>query len=260
MNNNRSLAVAVCGGVSLAICQAAAARESSTTLNVAPKYACLNLPNSADQAGAVLRTVDGSVAAREGISPDDLVRAYTTKPTGILVGPFTDIEQRVARGIDGNAEIGILKRIGVALSLKGNARYSVTLRAVDNRQYTAGDDQRAATLRTLTKSGGRIEGARYYFVKEAIGSADLTYEVTDSAGATVNANVKAADSGLGINLTAKDSGDKVSTKKELIACVVLEPFTFDVIHGDNGALTFSVSSGPTLKPDEARRVLTAQSN
>lgn len=222
------------------------------------KYSCLTFPNSADQAGAILRTVDGALAAQLNIDPGNLVRAFSPAgPSSILSGDFVDFQEDVSSGVSGTLAVQVFKKLGGSLNIKADATYSISVKASDNKQYTADDNQRQATLQSLYKAEDRIEGARYFFVKEAIGSRNLTYQVKTDIGINGSANLSADNSSLSADVTAKDGTTTVSTtNKELIACVVLEEFKFDVVHGANGAVLLSASPlAPTLSKPDAQDVL-----
>jgi hypothetical protein len=228
MNAKFTSVSVVCFALSLAACKTPLPAVGPTVLP--SKYSCLTFPNSADQAGSVLRTVDSTIAAQANISDDNLVRAFTPN---------------------------IFQKLGVALNVDANATYTITIKATDNKQYTADDDQRLATLKTLYDTEKRVEGARYFFVKEAVGSSNIDYRAKTKVAIAGTASMSANKSSLSANVTAKDATTSVgTTNKELIACVVLEEFKFDVVHAADGHELLSVKPlATTLQTAQAQSIL-----
>jgi hypothetical protein len=231
--------------------------ETPPTPAVAAKYTCLSFPNSADQAGTVLRTVDADLAGKVGISADNLTRAFTAPATtGVLAGNFPDFTEKVSTGANGTLTANIFQKLGGALNVQASGTYDITMKAADNTQYTADDSQRLASLKSLETSGeNRISGARYFFVKEAIGSTTLSYEAKTNIGVSGSVDLKAKDSSLSVDVTARNADTTVTSTKQLIACVVLEQFDFTELHAANGQVVLSVTSSSSVPKQDAQSVL-----
>jgi hypothetical protein len=199
-----------------------------------PKFACLLAPSGSFQAGSVVRTIDAGSPAAASVSPDDLVVAYAPLGTS-LRSEYGDFEQSVTSSANASLTAKMLQRIGIVADLSGNAAYSVVLSAKDNSDYTADDELRSKTFERMKSLGGSVhlEGASYYFVKEALGSQNISYVVKSNADVKGNAVVKADSSNLSANVKFIDATSSITAqKKELIACVVLEQIK--VIKASNG--------------------------
>jgi len=199
-----------------------------------PKFACLLAPSGSFRAGSVLRTIAAGSPAADRVSADDLVIAYG--PTGVpLRSDYVDIEQSVVTSANAALTGKVLKRIGIVLDVSGGAGYSVVLSAKDNSDYTADDDLRATTFAKMKSLGGSLDlqGVSYFFVKEALGSQNISYVVKSNADIKGNALIKADTSGLTADIKFIDATSSVAgQKKDLIACVVLEEIK--VVRAANG--------------------------
>lgn len=197
-----------------------------------PKFACLLAPSGSFRAGTVIRTIDAASPVASAIAPDDLVIAYS--PLGAPQRyDYADIEQSVVTGATAALTGKVLERIGIVLDVSGGANYSVILTAKDNSDYTADDDLRKATFEKLKATSGLIDGAQYFFIKEALGSQNISYEVKRNADVKGKALIKADSSGLSADIKFIDSKTSITgQKKDLIACVVLEEIK--VVRAANG--------------------------
>lgn len=146
------------------------------------------------------------------MAPDELVIAYLPLGDPFRAG-YGDFEQSAAAGATAALTGKVLERIGIKLDVSGNAAYAVVLTAKDNSDYMADDDLRTRTYSKVRDSDGLIAGARYFFVKEAVGSQNLSYVVTKNANVEAKAQLKADSSGLSTNVKFVDAVSKIAGEK-----------------------------------------------
>lgn len=184
------------------------------------KFTCLAAPSGSYKAGTVIRSLPGE--AGNTSSPDELVMAFT--PIGAPVAAnYADFTQQVAHSATVDLTGKALQKIGIVLDASAAANYTINMSAKSNTDYTADDVLRGNTFDKVEKSGFLVAGARYFFIKEALGSQDLSYVVSDGASAKGTAKLTADSSGLSANITFLDATTSIQgQKKDLIACVVLE--------------------------------------
>lgn len=187
-----------------------------------PKYTCLATPSGSYRAGTVIRTVSGAVASAAKIPPDEMTIAYL--PLGEPFGAgYADFEQHVSNNANAELTGKVLEKIGIKLDLSGGIAYSIDLIARSNTEFIADDNLRTKTLKKVKDENAIINGARYFFIKEAIGSEDISYIVKQNAAIKGHAQLKSDNSGLSADVKFIDASNNVTGKKKsLIACVVLE--------------------------------------
>lgn len=222
---------------------------------VIPKFKCLSTPSAAYQAGSVIRTVAGSTS----ISPDELTVAWLPIDKPSFSGGFADINQETKTGLDANLTANMFAKFGVVANLSTDITYSISVKALNNTQYLTDDDIRYNTVKSVKEKNGLIPGARYFFIKEALGSQNLTYEIKNKAVVTATAELKADSSRFSANIRARDASNTVSSKRELVACVVLEEIDINVVSAADGKHSIAIKTIATMVTEDDLKSLEAVS-
>lgn len=204
------------------------------------KYRCLAMPSAAYQAGSIIRTTSGGTLDPTKAPPDELTLAYLPIEPVSFSGGIADLEQTVASGISADLILKKFQRLGVALNISPSATYVMSVKAANNSTYVASDDVRLHTLSRLDGAEGRLDGARYFFIKEALGSQSLIYQAKAAEGVVASANLASDTSTLSAKISIRDSANTISSSRELIACIVMEEFKYSVVHAANGVSVFSI--------------------
>jgi len=182
-----------------------------------PKFSCLAYPSGNYRAGTIIRTVN----MKSGVSPDELVLAFSPVETPIAA-PYVDFTEQVSSGVSTSLTGKALEKIGIKLDANADIKYQTSVSGMQNTDYVMNDDDRLQAFTRLLSSSARIGGARYFYIKEALGSQTLDYKVSQGAQFKGQATLLADKSGLGVDINAFTSSKSVSSRRELIACVVLE--------------------------------------
>lgn len=217
------------------------------------RFSCLAAPSGEYKAGTVIRTIDRATADAGGIAPDQLVTAFPSKGTP-SAADFADIKRTFSTGATAALTGAAFKKINVDLDASAGVGYDITLEAKSNTSYTAYDDLRKTTFDDVAASNALITGARYFFIKQALGSQEINYEIKSKGGVKAKAKLTTSDTGLTADVKIFDSATNItSNKKELIACVVLEEIK--IAKGAAGELTLNAT--PTKSSEAVNAVLAA---
>lgn len=225
------------------------------TVKLPAKYRCLAAPSAAYMAGSIIRNLAGQAVDAATVAPDALTVAYLPPGPATYSGNFPDIEQSVASGLNAALTAKKLEKFGITLNLKGDATYDIQMSAKTNTTYISDDDALFAVSNKLREREGLIQGARYFFVKEAMGSQELSYSAKNKATVAANAKLTADSSGLAANVNLRDAKNTISSKKELIACVVLEEIELKVVKAASGATILTTTKKPNQDAERAAQIV-----
>ena len=218
-----------------------------TKVELSNKFSCLANASAAYQAGTVLRTLS-SVDA-DSKKPDDLTFAFLPRDVAVNAGAYTDILQVVMSNANANVTNQFFEKFNVVADAGISGSYEIKAEAKDNTHYIADDSVYYKTLDEIFKANGRLKGdVDYFFIKEAIGSKEVTYSTKIKSNANVSVTLT-SDSKLAADITAIDYQNTKTSRRELMVCVVLEKIDVSVVHGADGTQMLAFDK-KTASPSE----------
>lgn len=202
------------------------------------KFQCLLGPSAAYQAGTVLRPPNGSSKSNsKEATPDNLTIAYLPNTPALNTGHFINISQTIRSQVTASMVGNFFEKFNTSAKLALEAKYDIKVEAKNNTHYIADDSTLNTTIDRLINSKKFSEN--YYFIKESIGSKEVTYSAYTKVGASISTTLTANSTAAAVSITAIDMSKQKTSQKELIICVVIEKIQLLTIE-TNGAQVLTI--------------------